>query len=133
MFWNSDPDVLVLGAGLSGLRTATLLHQQGVKVKVLEARDRPGGRTYTVKNNGHTYDMGANWVGPTQDNMYKLINEFGLKTKKQYHHGKHVLDLQGKLSSYEGNISDLTMFGRPPELESVINKVKGDELTSTIP
>lgn len=34
-----------------------------------------------------------------------------------------VLDLDGNLSQYEGNISDLTMFGRPPELDAVVNKV----------
>lgn len=34
-----------------------------------------------------------------------------------------VLDLDGNLSQYEGNISDLTMFGRPPELDAIVNKV----------
>ena len=42
--------VLVLGAGLSGLYSAFLLERQGFKVTVLEARDRLGGRVYTLDN-----------------------------------------------------------------------------------
>ncbi|MBW4633999.1 MAG: FAD-dependent oxidoreductase [Iphinoe sp. HA4291-MV1] len=40
--------VLVLGAGLSGLYTALLLEAKGLAVTVLEARDRVGGRVYTL-------------------------------------------------------------------------------------
>lgn len=45
-----SPSVLVLGAGLSGLYTALLLERAGVKVVVLEGRDRVGGRIYTLDN-----------------------------------------------------------------------------------
>ncbi|KJH69460.1 flavin monoamine oxidase family protein [Aliterella atlantica] len=45
-----SPSVLVLGAGLSGLYTALLLERAGVKVVVLEGRDRVGGRVYTLDN-----------------------------------------------------------------------------------
>ncbi len=47
---NRSPSVLVLGAGLSGLYTALLLEKAGVKVVVLEGRDRFGGRVYTLDN-----------------------------------------------------------------------------------
>ena len=47
---NSRKSVLVLGAGLSGLYSALLLERQGFKVTVLEARDRLGGRVYTLDN-----------------------------------------------------------------------------------
>lgn len=42
------PSVLVLGAGLSGLYTALLLEAKGLAVTVVEARDRVGGRVYTL-------------------------------------------------------------------------------------
>lgn len=45
---NKPTSVLVLGAGLSGLYSAYLLEKQGFKVTVLEARDRLGGRVYTL-------------------------------------------------------------------------------------
>ena len=47
---NRKTSVLVLGAGLSGLYSALLLEKQGFKVTVLEARDRLGGRVYTLDN-----------------------------------------------------------------------------------
>jgi monoamine oxidase len=40
-----DVDVIVVGAGISGLCAASLLHRYDVRVLVLEARDRVGGRT----------------------------------------------------------------------------------------
>jgi len=46
-----DPDqsVVVVGAGLAGLRTAEILHEAGVPVMVLEAQARSGGRVLTVR------------------------------------------------------------------------------------
>jgi len=38
------PHVAIVGAGISGLRTAELLLQHGMKVTIFEARDRIGGR-----------------------------------------------------------------------------------------
>lgn len=57
--------------------------------------------------------MGANWVGPSQDHIYELVKEFGLELQSQFDSGKNILDLNGDLSVYEGNIGELTMFGRP--------------------
>ncbi|MEO0575435.1 MAG: NAD(P)/FAD-dependent oxidoreductase [Pseudomonadota bacterium] len=44
----NEYDVIVIGAGLSGLHAARLLEEQGMKVKVLEGRNRIGGRVYTL-------------------------------------------------------------------------------------
>jgi monoamine oxidase len=44
----ADPDVLILGAGLSGLNAALLLEEQGFRVTVLEGRNRVGGRVRTL-------------------------------------------------------------------------------------
>ncbi|HSK91286.1 MAG TPA: flavin monoamine oxidase family protein [Euzebyales bacterium] len=57
----NDTTVLVLGAGVAGLTTAYELEKAGYRCEVLEARDRPGGRTWTVRDgtvetdlDGHT-------------------------------------------------------------------------------
>ena len=41
---STKPHVGIVGAGLSGLRCADILVQDGVRVTILEARDRIGGR-----------------------------------------------------------------------------------------
>ncbi|TPP56839.1 Lysine specific histone demethylase 1A [Fasciola gigantica] len=42
-------DVIVLGAGISGLTAAKILNKEGLKILVLEARDRNGGRVHTIR------------------------------------------------------------------------------------
>jgi monoamine oxidase len=56
----SDPDVIILGAGISGLNAAYLLEQQGAKVLILEARQRVGGRVLTLMDQPGYPEMGFN-------------------------------------------------------------------------
>ena len=59
-------DVAVLGAGLAGLCAARELSDAGLDVVILDARDRVGGRTWTVPFDaaGCSVDLGAEWVAP---------------------------------------------------------------------
>ncbi|WP_444947163.1 flavin monoamine oxidase family protein [Micromonospora ureilytica] len=73
--------VVVVGAGFSGLAAALALSRAGAQVRVLEARDRVGGRVLTRWLPELTQlDLGAQWIGPTQDRMYALVAEHGLAT-----------------------------------------------------
>ncbi len=96
--------VIVIGAGLSGLRAATRLHAAGVDVVVLEARDRVGGRTLTEVIDGVAYDRGAQWVGPSQHRMLALIEELGLTIFPTWGAGEAILDVVGKRKRYTGTI-----------------------------
>lgn len=58
-----DPDVIVLGAGLSGLQAATALEEAGARVLVLEARTRVGGRMHTLTQLPGHPEVGANTMG----------------------------------------------------------------------
>lgn len=51
--------VIIIGAGISGLRAASILYQNGIDVVVLEARDRIGGRIYTSREDGYPKDIGT--------------------------------------------------------------------------
>lgn len=104
--------VAVVGAGLSGLAAARRLVDAGVSALVLEARDRVGGRTLSHDaGHGDRIELGAQWLGPTQDRMFKLVSEFGLSTFAQYHEGKKVLALGNMVSTYKSSIPTLSMVG----------------------
>ena len=72
-------DVAIIGAGLSGLTAARELLHGGKSVVVLEARDRVGGKVYNhpLKNGGVT-EVGAEFVGPTQDKVLQMISHITL-------------------------------------------------------
>lgn len=56
---NKQRVVIVVGAGISGLRAATVLQNHGVRVIVLEGRDRIGGRIHTTRNQYGARDLGT--------------------------------------------------------------------------
>lgn len=100
----TDTDVIVVGAGLAGLTAARQLRQAGVRVRVLEANDRVGGRTLTRQVHGATIDVGGQWIGPGQPRMQALVAELGLTTFPTPCEGKEVLDLAGVISQHTGTI-----------------------------
>ncbi len=63
---HSDPEVIVVGAGLAGLSAAIELQNAGLSVLLVEARDRVGGRAHTIPFADGVIDVGGQWLGPTQ-------------------------------------------------------------------
>ncbi|KAF2122773.1 hypothetical protein BDV96DRAFT_482125 [Lophiotrema nucula] len=70
------PHVGIVGAGVAGLRCADVLLQHGVKVTILEGRNRVGGRFCQSDALGHKVDLGPNWIHGTDNNpMLDLAKE----------------------------------------------------------
>lgn len=100
-----DPvDVLIIGAGLAGLRIATSLRAQGRTVQVLEAAPQVGGRSRTVDVEGVRLDLGGQWVGADHRLLRALVEELGLDLFPTWHRGRRQLWLGGKLRAYRGEI-----------------------------
>ena len=72
-------NVAVVGAGFAGLAASLELHDAGVPVVVLEARERVGGRVLSVElENGELAELGAEWIMPDDDVLQATIDRLGL-------------------------------------------------------
>jgi monoamine oxidase len=74
-------DVIIIGAGLSGLQAALDLHEAGRSIVILEARDRVGGKTHSVPrvDGKGIIEVGAAWLNDTnQSHVWNYVQKFGL-------------------------------------------------------
>ncbi|KAM9984773.1 hypothetical protein ACTFIY_009189 [Dictyostelium cf. discoideum] len=78
-------DTIVIGGGLSGLKTAYDLKNSNFKILVLEARNRFGGRTDSIKIGNGWIDAGGQWLGTKNPNIKQLCKELKLETYKQFY------------------------------------------------
>jgi monoamine oxidase len=130
-------DVVVVGAGLSGLIAAREIARAGHSVAVLEARDRVGGRMFDRQiAGGEVVDLGAEFIGPTQNHIRALVDELGLETFPSYDQGKSVYAAAGRRTTYDDSgptgmappdpalLADLLLI--IPRLDSMALKVPVD-------
>ena len=66
----SERTIVIIGAGAAGIAAAhhLLQHDRNLRIVLLEARDRIGGRIHTVQIGGHPVDAGATWLHHFQRN-----------------------------------------------------------------
>ena len=108
-------DVIIIGGGISGLTTAyrLLQHDKSLKLLVLEAKDRVGGRTFTTKlkckDSEDFWDLGGQWVGRPQVHVVELIKELGLQVHDQYNKGAKFARLSdGKIRKYSSSLPKIS-------------------------
>jgi monoamine oxidase len=110
-----EGDVIIIGAGASGLYAAYLLHQQGIRVKVLEASDRWGGRikSSTGFENGH-FELGAEFIYGERSIWHDLaIASSALMTSKLtddffYFNGSLKTELEANQNTFFNVMTSLT-------------------------
>ncbi|KAM4795710.1 amine oxidase [flavin-containing] A-like [Rhinophrynus dorsalis] len=101
---SNEYDVIVIGGGISGLAAAKLLNESGLSVVVLEARDRVGGRTHTIRNKEVQYvDVGGAYVGPTQNRILRLSKELGIQTYKVNVSQRFIHHVKGRTHAFHGS------------------------------
>ncbi|KAF2167507.1 hypothetical protein M409DRAFT_36607 [Zasmidium cellare ATCC 36951] len=112
MVGNSIPgekvDVVIVGAGFSGLQAAYDVHQAGYSCVVLEAKSRIGGRSYTasLKTEPGLIELGATWINEqTQPRVFELAKRFGLDFVEQNGQTRSVIqDFDGQVWSERGEL-----------------------------
>ncbi|WP_456696662.1 flavin monoamine oxidase family protein [Aeromicrobium sp. P5_D10] len=99
-----DADVVVIGAGVTGLAAATQLKERGLSVVVLEARGRVGGRLWTEEIQGALLEIGGQWISPDQTELLKTIDELDLEMYSRYREGANVyVDATGIRTLFTGD------------------------------
>ncbi|MFI8975044.1 flavin monoamine oxidase family protein [Nocardia asteroides] len=103
---NAVVDVIVIGAGLSGLVAARRLDQAGItSLRILEARDRVGGRTKIHQlANGRFVEEGGQLIGPEYRRLIALGEELGVSTWPHHDEGKTVFERRGRVIRFSGSM-----------------------------
>jgi putrescine oxidase len=123
-----ERDVVIVGAGATGLTAATQLQRAGYSVIVLEARDRVGGRLWTNLVEGQMFELGGQWVSPDQTALLETLDELGLETYARYREGESVyVGSDGEAKRFTGDI-----FPANPHTRAEIERLIGvlDELVA---
>lgn len=124
-------DAVIIGAGLSGLIAADELSRAGLKVKVLEANDRVGGRTLDRRlDGGNAIEMGGQWIGPGQTEILQLIQELGLDTHNTYDQGQNIYrSTSGSVKRY----NEMIPCGVLASLDLLVATRKINSLSKSVP
>lgn len=100
-------DVIVVGAGVAGLKAAQELVAKGRNVIVLEGKDRVGGRLKYAELAGRPIDLGGQWVGAGQTVLLDEAKRLGIETYAQHENGRTIMEMFGRRSEFTGTVPRL--------------------------
>jgi monoamine oxidase len=115
-----DPAVIIIGAGVAGLAAAGQLGRAGVAVRVLEARDRIGGRVLTLLDPAGNcpIELGAEFIHGKPREIWDLLRKANVE----------ITEVQGEAwCSQEGALSPCGFWGDVGEILEKMDDRKPDE------
>lgn len=122
--------MIVVGAGVAGLKAAHELVAAGRSVIGLEGKDRVGGRLKRAEVAGRAVDVGGQWVGAGHDVLLAEARRLGIETYKQYETGKIVMQLLGKVVQFTGEVPKMPFLSL---IELALLQRRWDREMKTIP
>ncbi len=125
---NHNKNILIIGAGISGIASANKLKSNGFQVTVLEGRNRLGGRIFTDKSLGFPVDLGASWIHGINNNpITKLARQFQINIQPTNYENADVYHSNGKIISPQQLKSSYTLYKQViKQLESLGEKLDYD-------
>lgn len=78
---DAQDDVLIVGGGVAGLAAAATLHEAGLRVRLIEARERLGGRAWSihVPELAQVIEMGAEFIHGKPPEIFSIADKAGLE------------------------------------------------------
>ena len=113
----TESEIVIIGAGLTGLALGYYLKESGLKISIIEARERLGGRIHTNRHNDSPpVELGATWVGKQHTEVLKLFKTLDINLFKQE---------LGKNAIYELNSTSPAQVVQLPPNDDPSFRVKG--------
>jgi len=113
-------DIIVIGAGMSGLAAASEIYKSNQNIMVLEGRDRIGGRLSSERlDDGLLFERGGELIHGTKNPMYDLVNELGIKIREMKKEPMNISTMDGIQLFVVMMFLRLGLYPKPTVNESV--------------